>query len=141
MNIAELLARIPYLEPHRLEVTPGRAQVHMPGREQLMNHVGIVHAGALYTAAETAAGIAAMDVVGDQRAVVLLRSANVRYTRRATGPVLATATVDLGRAQAARQAFLAVARADVTVTVVADCEGEPVLEGTFDYALRPRRET
>ena len=65
MTIQEVLARIPYVAHHHLEVEaePGCVQVRLPPRPELTNHVGIFHAGALYTAAETAAGVAAWGVV------------------------------------------------------------------------------
>ncbi len=140
--LREVLARIPYLRPHGLAVdgSGDDVGVRMPLAPALTNHVGILHAGALFTAAETAAGVAAWGVVGGDRAYVLLRSATVRYRRRAETDVAATASIDPEAARAAVAAFEASGRADVEVEVtVADAAGEPVLHGTFDYALRPRR--
>ncbi|MBI5481111.1 MAG: DUF4442 domain-containing protein [Deltaproteobacteria bacterium] len=143
MDLAGVLGRIPYLRPHRLEAgedADGAVTVRMPLSETVTNHVGIVHAGALFTAAETAAGVAAWRVVPGDRAFVLLRGATVRYTRRAEGDVLARATVEPAAAEAARTAFDETGRADLAVEVSAtDPAGETVFEGTFDYALRPRR--
>lgn len=142
MELAAVLGRIPYLRHHHLEAGEGEGAVtvRMPLAEAIKNHVGIVHAGALFTAAETAAGIAAWRVVPGDRAVVLLRGATVRYTRRAEGDVVARGSVDAAAARAARAAFEQTGRADVVARVtVADPAGETVFEGDFDYALRPRR--
>lgn len=142
MNVADVLARIPYLRTHELSVSDvdGAVQVKMPLRTEVTNHVGIMHAGALFTAAETAAGVAAWHVVPNDEAYVLLRGATVRYTRRAEGEVSSTARVENAAAEAARTAFAATKRADAVVTVEAtDPAGETVFKGTFDYALRPRK--
>ncbi len=138
----DVLARIPYLRAHELAVdgTEDRVTVRLPVRPQLTNHVGILHAGALFTAAETAAGVAAWRVVDGDRAFVLLRSCEVRYTRRAEGEVRATATVAAADSRPALEAFEATGRADVSVRVTAtDATTAVVLEASFDYALRPRR--
>ncbi|MBI5529446.1 MAG: DUF4442 domain-containing protein [Deltaproteobacteria bacterium] len=143
MDLAGILDRIPYLRVHHLEARedPGGAvTLRMPLSETVTNHVGIVHAGALFTAAETAAGVAAWRVIAGDRAFVLLRGATVRYTRRAEGDVVARASVDSAIAGVARGAFDEAGRADVTVEVNAtDPAGETVFEGSFDYALRPGR--
>ena len=141
MELDDVLARIPYLNVHDLSVeTEGdRVLVRMPLHHALSNHVGILHAGALFTAAETAAGVAAYRVVPGDRAFVLLRSASVSYTRRAESGVLSTGSVEPAAADAARAAFDAEGRADVLARVrCVDAEGETVFEGTFDYAVRPR---
>lgn len=142
MDLASVLGRIPYLRQHHLEArADGDAvAVRMPLSDGVTNHVGIVHAGALFTAAETAAGVAAWRVVPGDRAFVLLRGATVRYTRRAEGDVFARATVDNAAAEAARIAFDETGRADATARVtVVDTRGDTVFDGAFDYALRPRR--
>lgn len=140
--LADVLARIPYLAPHGLLIEGldgGAVRVRMEARPGLLNHVGVLHAGALFTAAETAAGVAAWGVVPGDAALVLLRRAEVRYVRRAESPVTATADVDGAAAAAARQAFAASGRGDVAVAARAsDAAGTTVLEATFDYALRPR---
>jgi len=143
MELSDVLDRIPYLAPHELEVTAARdgVSVRMPLAPGLTNHVGILHAGALYTAAETAAGVAAWGVVGGDRAYVLLRDSSVRFTRRAETEGVATAAVDPEAARAATSAFAASGRADVAAEVViVDATGEPVFEGEYNYALRPRRQ-
>ena len=143
MKIEAVLARIPYLGVHQLEVERSdheEVRIGMKRTEALSNHVGIFHAGALFTVAETATGVAAWGVVPDDAAYVLLRGAEIHYTRRAEGDVVAVARVADGAASAARDAFAASSRADAAVEVtVLDSSGETVFRGTFDYALRPRR--
>ncbi len=142
MGVEAMLENIPYLVPHGLEVRDrrGETEIRMPFRRGLTNYIGTVHAGALFTLAETAAGVAAHRIVPGGRAYILLRGATVRYTRRAEGEVAASARVVAERAEAARADFdregRASAEVDVTMT---DADGETVFEGAFDYALRPRK--
>ncbi len=141
MTLSQVLARIPFLEPFGLQVEASdQVAVHLPDQPFTRNHVGTQHAGALFTVAETAAGVAAWGVVPDDGAFVLLRRAEVRYTRRAEGPVTATATVADDAAEASRRLFAETWRADIDVDVtIRDEAGERVFEGSFDYALRPRK--
>lgn len=141
MNLDDVLARIPYLALHPFDVVEvDGARIRLRCCRAVKNHVGTLHAGALFTTAETAAGIAAWRVVPDDRAAVLLRGATVRYTRRAESDVVAIARVEPARAATAREAFDAAGRADVVVAIhMTDARGEPVFDATFDYALRPRR--
>ena len=144
MNELEaLLARIPYLAPHGLQAAwaaDGSVTVHQPFRPALANYVGIVHAGAIYTLAETAAGLAANELVSHLGGFILLSGANVRYTRRVEGDADAIARVDPAQAAAARTRFEAEARAEITIEVVVTTpDGETAFTGSFGYALRRRK--
>lgn len=140
MAINELLATIPYLPPHRIEVTAegeGTVGARMPFRREVTNLVGTVHAGALYTLAETVAGVAANNLVPRPGVAPLLRAAHASYTRRATSDLVAEAQVSSEAAAQARSAFEREQRADVAVDVtITDADGEAVYVGKFDYALR-----
>ena len=143
MTLEALLASIPYVAWHDIRIrehAPGQVKLSLRDREEVANYVGIIHAGALYTLAETAAGVVANDIVPDRSAYILLREARVRYTRRAEGEVIATARVETDKATFARTQFAKHLRADVSVDVsVGDGGGETVFEGAYIYALRPRK--
>src|SRR3712207_7474748 len=51
---------VPYTTLFRsvVEVAPGRGVVRLPDRDELRNHVGSQHAGALFSAGEAASGAA-----------------------------------------------------------------------------------
>ncbi len=140
-SINDLLATVPYLPPHRIGVEMGEQGVvgaNMPFRREVTNYVGTVHAGALFTLAETAAGVAAHGVVPGGRAFILLRGAEIRYTRRAEADVAASARAIEKDAEAARAAFDADNRAEIPIAVtITDADGETVFEGNFDYSIRP----
>jgi acyl-coenzyme A thioesterase PaaI-like protein len=143
-ELEALLARIPYLAPHGLQAawaTDGSVTVHQPFRPALANYVGIVHAGAIYTLAETAAGIVANELVTRLGGFILLSGATVRYTRRVEGDASATARADGPAAVAARARFETDARAEITIGVVVTTpDGETAFVGSFDYALRRRKQ-
>lgn len=143
MALEALLAKIPYVVWHDVRVveeSSGVVKLSLCGREDIANYIGILHAGATYTLAETAAGSVANNVIEGNIAFVLLRDANIRYTRRADGEITATATVGAKAASATQAGFAEHARADIAVDVdVTDGDGETVFTGSFTYALRPRQ--
>ena len=139
-TMTEMLASIPYLVPHALTLLPSEEDtvvVQQPFRREVTNIIGTLHAGALFTLAETAAGLAAFQAIPGGRPMVLLRSATVRYTRRAERDLVARGRVAADQAAPARAAFAADGRADVAIDVtIVDPDETVMFEGTFDYALR-----
>ena len=144
MELAELLASIPYVVWHGVEIdedAEASVKLRVPFRDNLANYVGSFHAGALYTLAETAAGVVADRALPAGQAFVLLRNAEINYTRRPEGDVSAHAELDKQAATKARQAFEETARADISVMVtMTDGAGACIFDGRFNYALRPRKQ-
>ena len=143
MNLEGLLATIPYVVWHGVKVDAdggGEVTLRIPFRPDMANYVGSFHAGALYTLAETVAGVVADRVIPGERAFVLLRRAEISYTRRPEGDVRATARRIEADAAAALTDFEAGGRADISADVtMIDSNDETVFTGRFDYALRPRK--
>lgn len=143
MSLQDTLDEIGYVAWHAIRVTDeavGRVSVALPPRDDLLNYVGTAHAGALFTLAETAAGVAADGVAQTMNAFILLRNTTVNYTRRAVGELIATGEVALGAAAATERAFTESGRADLAIgVVIRDAERNDVFDGTFNYALRPRK--
>jgi acyl-coenzyme A thioesterase PaaI-like protein len=94
-GLGEAIPFVKFLELEYVEVGPGRAVVRLPDRPELANHVGSQHAGALFTAAETASGAAFVGGFADRLAQItpLARSATIDYVKIAKGPIDATATL------------------------------------------------
>jgi len=138
--VKEILDQIPYLQLHELdliEVEAGTARLGLRERREMTNHVGILHAGALYTLAETASGVAAQGAVPES--VILLRRGEIHHRRRAQGDVIAAAHCEPDEIDDARKDFDSAGRADLSVKVAGTTsDGTMVFEGEFDYALRPR---
>jgi uncharacterized protein (TIGR00369 family) len=85
-----------------VEVDAGEATVVLPRRPELHNHVGSQHAGALFTAAETASGAAFVGAfavrMGD--VVPLAKSAEIDYEKIAHGAITATGKLGIDAAEA-----------------------------------------
>jgi len=96
---------VPFVGYLGLEITAiseGEATVVMPERPELLNHVGSQHAGALFTAAETASGAAFVGAFAERMGDVtpLARSAEIAYEKIASGPITATARLGVDAAEA-----------------------------------------
>jgi acyl-coenzyme A thioesterase PaaI-like protein len=99
---AGLTQAVPFAASLGLEITKvaeGEATVVLPERQDLTNHVGSQHAGALFTAAETASGAAFVGAFAERMGDVtpLARSAEVAYEKIAHGPITASATLGMAK--------------------------------------------
>jgi uncharacterized protein (TIGR00369 family) len=85
-----------------VEVGAGEATVVLPRRPELNNHVGSQHAGALFTAAETASGAAFVGAFAVRMGDVtpLAKSAEIDYEKIAHGAITATAKLGIDAAEA-----------------------------------------
>src|SRR6478752_4330990 len=91
-----------YLGLEVTEVREGEALVVLPERQELTNHVGSQHAGALFTAAEAASGAAFVAAFVERMADVtpLARSADINYEKIARGPITASAKLGIAKDEA-----------------------------------------
>lgn len=117
-----LAMAVPFVDHLGLEITEmdaGEATVVLPRRPELTNHVGSQHAGALFTAAETASGAAFVGAfavrMGD--VVPLAKSAEIDYEKIANGPITASARLGI-------EAAAAIATLDAEGKVEFPCEVE-----------------
>lgn len=80
----------------------GEAVAVLPEREDLKNHVGSQHAGALFTVAETASGAAFVGAFAERMGELtpLARSAEIAYEKIANGPITASAKLGIPTAKA-----------------------------------------
>ena len=113
---------VPFAGHLGLEITErrrGRGSVVLPERAELTNHVGSQHAGALFTAAETASGAAFVGAFAERLGDVtpLARSAEISYEKIAKGPIEASAKLGVDPAEA-------LATLDAEGKVVFPCEIE-----------------
>ncbi len=88
-----------------IEVTgmaEGEATALLPERDELKNHVGSQHAGALFTAAETASGAAFVGAFAERMGEItpLARAAEIAYEKIAKGPIEAKATLAMPKDEA-----------------------------------------
>jgi len=78
-----------------LEVTESTAHLRLPDQDELHNHVGGLHAGAMFTLAESASGAVVLGAFSDllDRAVPLAASAEITYKKLALGDIDAVANL------------------------------------------------
>lgn len=134
-------ARVPFAAHamvETLDAPAGLGRARIPDAPELTNHVQSVHAGALFTLAETASGAAMVgafaDILGQVRPLV--RQSEIRYLKVAHGVIAAEAR--LGEpAQAIRERLDAAGRADFTVEVaLTDPSDVTVAEVSVTWNLR-----
>jgi acyl-coenzyme A thioesterase PaaI-like protein len=120
------------------EVGDGRGIVRLPESEDLHNHVGSQHAGALFSAGEAASGATFVGAFAERLGEVtpLARSASISYLKLAKGPI--TATGSLGES---KQELLERLDADGKVVfpvqvALTDQEGTTVAEMTVEWHVR-----
>jgi acyl-coenzyme A thioesterase PaaI-like protein len=127
-----------YLGIEVTKVAAGEAVAVLPERAELTNHVGSQHAGALFTAAETASGAAFVGAFAERMGDVtpLARGAEVSYEKIANGPIEAHATLGVPADEA-----LATLDADGNVVFpcqieLTDAEGQRVATATVQWHVR-----
>jgi uncharacterized protein (TIGR00369 family) len=132
---------VPFVGHLGLEITSigeGEARVVLPERQELTNHVGSQHAGALFTVAETASGAAFVGAFAERLGEVtpLARNAEISYEKIAKGPVEARAKLGVPAAEA-------LATLDAEGKVVFPCEieltdasGQRVATATVQWHVR-----
>jgi acyl-coenzyme A thioesterase PaaI-like protein len=110
----------------------------LPERDELKNHVGTQHAGALFTVGEAASGAVVLGALGERLAYVtpLAKTAKIDFKKPARGPVTATAHI----LESVEDVIARVERDGKTVFGVgvslADASGLVVAEMQVDWHLR-----
>jgi uncharacterized protein (TIGR00369 family) len=136
---------VPFAGHLGLEITSvaeGEATVVLPKRQELTNHVGSQHAGALFTVAETASGAAFVGAFAERMGDVtpLARSAEIAYEKIAKGPIEASATLGMPKDEA-----LATLDSEGKVefpcdVVLTDADGTQVAAATIRWHVRLNNE-
>ena len=119
------------IRPRVTELRPNYAEVVIPKRRRVQNHIGTVHAIALCNGLEMAMGaLAEATIPADKRWIP--KGMEVAYTAKATSDITCTAETD--------QAQWDAAEGDLPVRVkgVRD-DGTVVIEGTIDLWVTSKR--
>jgi uncharacterized protein (TIGR00369 family) len=136
---------VPFAGHLNLEITSvseGEAVVVLPERQELSNHVGSQHAGALFTAAETASGAAFVGAFAERMADVtpLARSAEISYDKVAKGPITATAVLGIDQTEALEK-LDADGKVEFPCQIeLTDASGAPVATATVRWHVRLKEE-
>lgn len=125
-----------------LELEAERALLRLRDEPSFHNHVGGLHAGAMFTLAESASGAVVIASFSDllARATPLAASAEIRYRRLARGPVTAEAVLARPAAEVREELDRTGATVQFPVDVTLRTEdGTTTGEMTVRWALRPTR--
>jgi len=123
-----------------VEVGEGIGVVRLPEGDNLKNHVGSQHAGALFSAGEAASGGAFVGAFAERMGEItpLARSAEIDYLKIAKGPITATARLGEGKA-ALLERLDAEGKVEFPVEVeLADGEGNRVAQMTVRWHVRAK---
>jgi acyl-coenzyme A thioesterase PaaI-like protein len=102
----------------------------------LQNHVGTMHAGALFTLGEAASGVAIAEVVTALGTMPVAKSASIAYRRPAKGRIRAAGKID-EEIEAVRARLVAAGKTVLDVKVsLTDDGGTEVAEMTVTWHLR-----
>jgi len=119
-------------------VSPDEAVLHLADDPAKHNHIGTLHAGALFSLAESASGVVVIAAVADRLAAVkpIAAKAEITYEKVARGDVTATARIDGGVA-AVIETLDRVGKVRFPVTVeLTDESGERCATVTVEWHLR-----
>lgn len=137
-GMSQVVPFVGYLDLRIEDLSAGEATVVLPDKAELKNHVGSQHAGALFTAAETASGAAFVGAFAERMGEVrpLARGAEISYEKIAQGEVRARARLGVPAAEA-----LATLDSDGVVQFpceieLIDSDGETVATATVRWHVR-----
>jgi uncharacterized protein (TIGR00369 family) len=139
---AGLRAAVPFVRTLGLEfdeVSLDRAVLRMPDRDDLHNHVGGPHAGAMFALGESASGAIVIAAFGDLlgRATPLAKHAEIDYLKIAQGDVTAEAVLTRTKAEVTEDLDEGkTAKFDVKITL-RDVSSQVTGQMTVQWALRP----
>ena len=108
-------------------------------RTEVHNHLGSIHAGALYTLAESQSGLCLQRLFPALEGVVvpLLRDGSMKYRKPVTDAVYAIADVSDEALERFEEMFARKGRGSITVTVVLKDDSDAVCaEGTFHWYVQ-----
>lgn len=144
VDVEQLINNVPEVVPFtklvglKVEQEGDRVGVILPDLPELQNHVQTQHAGALFTAAETAAGLALVSIVRERFLELkpVVEKADISYLKPARGEVKCMGTIpvttdELFATLEADGRF----RCEIPVAIT-DGEGTLVAESAFHYYIR-----
>lgn len=144
MSIQAVLDSIPFVAKVgvRCEAfSPGKVALSLPDAKSNQSHAATVHAGALFTLAETAGSAACATHPDLQTYQLMAKGFNVRYHTVAVGGVVARCHVTPELARTILWGVTTTGKAEAEVPVeIKDSRGEIVAEFVAHYQfVRPRK--
>jgi acyl-coenzyme A thioesterase PaaI-like protein len=127
-----------YIDLEILDSEPriGRCRVEMT--EATSNHLGTVHAGVQWMAAEAVGGVIALRNFDPRRYVVVVRSVEIEFERPARGAIAVEACMSEDEFQRIEALLEEVGKADFELDIVIETEMGRVTRAHGRYQLRVR---
>jgi len=105
---AQFAAAVPFARHARVEIVEigdGFARTQLTQTEQLSNHIGSLHAGAIFTLAETASGAAMLGAFAEMATAIrpLATEAKISYLKLGRGTIQAQARTVMAGAELREQ--------------------------------------
>lgn len=118
------------------ELSATKVKLRLPHDPSNLNPMGILHAGATFTLAETAAAAICVMAFG-QRAMFIGKRVDIAFKRPGKGDVFATSQLTPVDAQKILDEVARLGKTDAPIVVdVADGTGEPVAQATVTMSVR-----
>ena len=118
------------------DLSATKVKLRLPHDETNLNPMGILHAGATFTLAETAAAALCVMAFG-QRAMFLGKKVDIAFKRAGKGDVVATAQLTPVDAQRILDEVARLGKTDAPLVVdVVDASNEPVAQATVTMSVR-----
>lgn len=140
MSLQQVLDQVPFIRHLGVQVedyAPGRVVLALSTEPSAANHVGTMHAGAIFALAETAASAACAtheDLLGLR---LRARGADIRFRQSASGRVTAHAEITDEMAAAVVEELARAGKAELIVPVeILDGRGATVARVTGRYGFR-----
>ncbi|CAA0121702.1 Uncharacterised protein [BD1-7 clade bacterium] len=129
---------IPFAGTAKIRVTALQANeciVQVKNRKRVQNHIGSVHAAAMALIAESATGFMTALSVPDNR-IIVLRSMELTYVKRATGDMTARAYFSPEQLTHIQETEKGDIEVPVTIT---DVNGDETVEARMVWAWTPKK--
>jgi uncharacterized protein (TIGR00369 family) len=118
------------------EATSTKVRLELPHDASNLNPMGILHAGATFTLAETCAAAICLTALGG-RAMFIGKAVDIRFRRPGKGDLVAVAQLTPADAQRILDGVARDGKLDAPITVdVTDPAGEPVATATVTMSIR-----
>ncbi len=116
---------------------PGKVSLGLPHDAANLNPMGIVHAGASFTLAETTAAALCVMSFDVGKLTFIGKQVDIRFRRPGKGELVSSAAISPDDLAAAAAKTAELGKHDVPITVeVTDVAGEPVATAVVTMALR-----
>ncbi len=92
----------------------------LENKSTIKNHLGTIHAGAIFTLAETQSGLHLQQLFPEfeDKVIPLLRESSIKYKRPIKGNIYATASINIEDQVKFESTFLKKGRGSITISVI-----------------------